>query len=189
MQRVLEAAEVLFAQADPESVSIRRIAELADVNHALIHRYFGTKDELLAAVLEREAVHFAGVVERAAGIDETARALFEALATREDFVTMLARATLSGHAATRRSFEAGALRSFVTKISDSDLPAGGTAGLDGPLDPRFAVAGYAALTLGWIVFREFLAAAVFIEPDELDTATESIRSLLDAIIASARSAD
>jgi AcrR family transcriptional regulator len=177
MRRVLEAARDLFTREDPNSVSIRAIADLAQVNHALVHRYFGTKDELLAMVLEQEAKHFAHVVEQTEGGPDAGRALFEAIMEREDFVIMLTRATLGGQSATRRSFEAGALRRLTAKVEHS----AGSA--EDALDPRYTVISYAALMLGWVVFRDFLTAATFIRPEEREAATDAVRSMLDRIIA------
>ena len=37
---------------------MRAIAERAGVNHALVHRYFGTKDELIGSVIDREVARF-----------------------------------------------------------------------------------------------------------------------------------
>jgi AcrR family transcriptional regulator len=176
-QRILAAARALFVEQDPESVPIRRIAEMANVNHALVHRYFGTKDKLLAAVLEQEAEFFAGVVDQYKGAGPAARALFDALLDRGDFVTMLTRATLSGRSATRRSFESGALHRLVAKLGDAE-PVGPV----GAGDPRHAVAAYAALMLGWSVFREFLAAAVFLDEEEMDGVTEHVRAAATSLL-------
>jgi AcrR family transcriptional regulator len=49
------AATELFAERPPGAVTIRQIAERAGVNHALVHRYIGTKEDLLRAVLEQNA--------------------------------------------------------------------------------------------------------------------------------------
>jgi AcrR family transcriptional regulator len=186
----------LFIQQDPESVPIRRIAEAANVNHALVHRYYGTKDELLAAVLEQEAEFFAAVVDDCADADTAALALFDALCDRGDFVTMLTRATLSGHAATRRSFESGALHRLVAKLGDGEggRPVDAEGGSDGtantattgdargPAGARHAVAAYAALILGWSVFQEFLAAAVFLDGDEVAEASDFVRATASSLL-------
>ncbi len=50
---VLDAADRLFASRRPSQVSVREIAELAGVNHALVHRHFETKDNLVREVLDR----------------------------------------------------------------------------------------------------------------------------------------
>mgnify|MGYP002757094261 CR=1 FL=1 len=50
--RILEAATELFAARSFESVTIRRIAGAAHVDPALVHHYFGSKEQLFDAVLE-----------------------------------------------------------------------------------------------------------------------------------------
>ncbi|MBX3286199.1 MAG: TetR/AcrR family transcriptional regulator [Actinobacteria bacterium] len=50
--KLLAAAVELFSEQGPASVSIRDIARHAGVNHGLIHRHFGSKDDLLAEAIE-----------------------------------------------------------------------------------------------------------------------------------------
>lgn len=54
-ERILDAAEALFAQSGFEAVTMRQIAKASDVDTALIHYYFGTKAGVIDAVLERRA--------------------------------------------------------------------------------------------------------------------------------------
>jgi AcrR family transcriptional regulator len=54
-EALLEAASLLFADHGPQATSVRQIAAEADVNHGLVHHYFGSKEALLQAVLERSA--------------------------------------------------------------------------------------------------------------------------------------
>ncbi|MBO6766108.1 TetR/AcrR family transcriptional regulator [Maricaulis sp.] len=54
-ERILDAAEALFAEAGFEAVSMRQIATESGVDTALIHYYFGTKAGVIDAVLERRA--------------------------------------------------------------------------------------------------------------------------------------
>src|SRR4051812_18429016 len=61
MAAVLDAAMTLFAARGPASVSVRDIAAAAGVNHALVHRHFGSKQAVLRAVLERAAYELAAV--------------------------------------------------------------------------------------------------------------------------------
>ena len=52
--RILDVAGRLFAQHGVNGVSIRKIAEEAGINHALIFRYFGSKDGLVTEILRRD---------------------------------------------------------------------------------------------------------------------------------------
>jgi AcrR family transcriptional regulator len=53
--RLLDSAEQLFAERGLDAVSGRDITELADANPAAIHYHFGSKQDLIAAILERRA--------------------------------------------------------------------------------------------------------------------------------------
>lgn len=49
---ILEAATDLFAERGPAATSIRDIAARCGVNHGLVFRHFGTKEQLVGAVLD-----------------------------------------------------------------------------------------------------------------------------------------
>lgn len=52
-EKILNAAEELFAQSSYDAVSIRRITQKADVKLALAHYHFGTKEALFDAIIKR----------------------------------------------------------------------------------------------------------------------------------------
>lgn len=54
-ERILDAAEHLFAHSGYDRISIRDITQRASVNLALVTYHFGTKDGLFEAVFERRA--------------------------------------------------------------------------------------------------------------------------------------
>ena len=56
---ILEAATDLFAERGPAATSIRDIAARSKVNHGLVFRHFGTKEQLVGAVAH--ALHQAGL--------------------------------------------------------------------------------------------------------------------------------
>lgn len=51
-ERILEAARAEFAQRGYDKTSVRGIAKAAGVDAALVHHYFGTKDEVFEAAVE-----------------------------------------------------------------------------------------------------------------------------------------
>ncbi|MER6100151.1 TetR family transcriptional regulator [Streptomyces sp. NPDC001728] len=51
-ERILEAARAQFAERGYDQTSVRGIAKAAGVDPALVHHYFGTKDEVFAASIE-----------------------------------------------------------------------------------------------------------------------------------------
>jgi AcrR family transcriptional regulator len=52
-ERILDAAERLFAEKGFEATSLRSITQEAGVNLAAVHYHFGSKERLIRAVLER----------------------------------------------------------------------------------------------------------------------------------------
>lgn len=53
--RLLDAAERLFAERGLDATSVRDITEVAGANTAAVHYHFGSKAELIKAILERRA--------------------------------------------------------------------------------------------------------------------------------------
>jgi len=54
-ERLLNAGEYLFAERGLDAVSVRDITEAAGANTAAIHYHFGSKPDLIAAILRRRA--------------------------------------------------------------------------------------------------------------------------------------
>jgi AcrR family transcriptional regulator len=51
-RRLMEAALQLVKERPFSEVSVRNIADVADVNHGFVHTWFGSKNDLLAAVIQ-----------------------------------------------------------------------------------------------------------------------------------------
>jgi len=75
--RILEAARAEFAARGYDKTSIRGVARAADVDAALVHHYFGTKDEVFAAAVE---VSFEPALDLPAILDGPSEDLGERLA-------------------------------------------------------------------------------------------------------------
>ena len=54
-ERILDAAEALFAREGFNGVSMKDIAQAADADASLLHYYFASKAGLYSAVIERRA--------------------------------------------------------------------------------------------------------------------------------------
>ena len=61
-QTLLEAAEKLFIEKGFDGAKTTEIAKLAGVNHALLHYYFRTKENLFNCVFERIATQLVGLL-------------------------------------------------------------------------------------------------------------------------------
>src|SRR5437764_10365924 len=72
---VLEAATDLFAERGPAATSIRDIAARSKVNHGLVFRHFGAKEQLVGAVLDHLGETLSGLLHSDAPADVVERAL------------------------------------------------------------------------------------------------------------------
>lgn len=52
-KRIVEVATQLFAQEGVEGVGLRKIAAVAGINHAMIIRYYGSKEALVTEILHQ----------------------------------------------------------------------------------------------------------------------------------------
>ena len=69
--RILAAAEALFAEHGFAGVGVRQIAASAGVNGAMIHYYFGNKENLYVAVIENAASTVRGLIAEATASAQT----------------------------------------------------------------------------------------------------------------------
>ncbi len=150
---LIEAATTLFAERGPGAVSVRDVAAQAGVNHGLVHRHFGSKEALVTAVLDHLVTELREAL--AAQASANPEELFDAVAVREDYWRVLARALLDGH---------------TDWLADGSFPviAKGIEGVEAlkqngdlapDLDAQAVVATFVAVGLGWLVFEPFIAAA------------------------------
>jgi AcrR family transcriptional regulator len=177
--RILDAAERLFADRGPVSVSIRDIAAEAGLPHSAIYRYFEGKDEVLRQVLargrrrqiehEREGRHSGRTTEGALEwIMEHNRAYF----------MLVARLAVEGETTTSLGLDPG---ENVTRRSLEVLQDGTTAfELRTDHDPRMVVAAVTALALGYVMSEEWVLDSIGMH----DCDREEVRAAIDAILAS-----
>jgi AcrR family transcriptional regulator len=138
---LLDAAEAELAEVGVKAASVRRIAARAGVNHGLVHRHFGAKDQLVAAVLDRLASQVAG------GLDHiTAHDLLDPAGPFARHLRVLARAALD-------DVDLGGLQSSHP-VADHLV-----ARLGGNADARVAAARLMALAFGLHLFGPFIAEA------------------------------
>jgi AcrR family transcriptional regulator len=67
-ERILDTACTLFYQRGVRAVGVDLVVEKAGVAKTSLYRHFGTKDDLIAAFLEREDADFWGTWDRVAGL-------------------------------------------------------------------------------------------------------------------------
>jgi AcrR family transcriptional regulator len=144
---ILEAATDLFAERGPAATSIRDIAARSNVNHGLVFRHFGTKEQLVGAVLD----HLGANLSELLGTDAPAGVLDSSLDRQ---MRVMARTVLDG-------YQAGQLQKRFPNIAT--LLDGVRPLYDDEVDARLAVANALALQFGWRLFAPILRSATGIE--------------------------
>ncbi|MBL8777248.1 MAG: TetR/AcrR family transcriptional regulator [Acidimicrobiales bacterium] len=156
MEAVSAAATDLFAERGPDAVTVREVADRAGVNHALIHRHFGTKEELLRVVLSGAIERMASVAQHTTNTGEDIREVVGAMQREEPAIRLLGWAILAGYPIEQIWPEYPAFQKVQTVLSDEQERSGGRGDRE---DPRVVVATGTALLFGWILFRPFLERA------------------------------
>ncbi|MCV7401931.1 helix-turn-helix transcriptional regulator [Mycobacterium fragae] len=144
---VLAAAVELFAERGPAATSIRDVAARSKVNHGLVFRHFGTKEQLVGAVLDYMGVRMIELLDAGAPDDEVERAL-------DRHMRVMARTLLDGYPAGELQTRFPTMALLLDQVRPRH---------DSDLDARLAVANAVALQLGWRLFAPFLRSAAGIE--------------------------
>jgi AcrR family transcriptional regulator len=159
MAALIDAAAELFAEQGPAAVSVRAVAARAGVNHGLVHRHFGTKEDLQRAVFDHLAERIARSAAEHMGTDAgdpaaVLRSALQAVTDEPHYVRALARALLDGEPdAMQTRFPV--LERLLAEVRAMQR----RGGLDASLDARMLVAALGALGLGWLVFEPYLLRA------------------------------
>lgn len=155
MASIVRAASKLFSEHGTEAVSVRRIAASAGVSHTLVHKYFGTKEDLVRAVMgARDDVYarsLSEVPDDREALRETTRAV---LRSREQLRTTMY-AALEGRSAAEVGGSWPAMTAFMERFAGGPSSGRGEAGATA-VDPRMVAAALAALLLGWNALEDVL---------------------------------
>lgn len=159
----LTAAAELFAERGPTATSIRDIAARSKVNHGLIYRHFGTKEQLVGAVLDHLGARLTDLLDG----DGPAGEIEENM---DQHMRVMARALLDG-------YPIGQLQTRfpgVTRLLGEVLPR-----FEDERSGRLAVANAVALQLGWRFFEPFLRSSAGLDP----ISDSDVRAAVNAEIA------
>jgi AcrR family transcriptional regulator len=174
---LIATAATLFAERGPAAVSLRDVATAADVNLGLIHRYIGSKEDLLAAVLAARPgmAPLQTYAERSPV--EVVEALIRAAFTPAPYMTLFLRAGLDGYDVKRlqRDFP---LILTVAKSVRRDLPR---------RDADLRVALLTATVFGWYALGPIVLDILGqdnLTPDEVAT---TLRPAIEALLAASPS--
>ncbi len=182
---LVDAAATLFAERPSGRVTVREIAARADVNATFVHRYFGTKMNLMRAAMEQSQRAIAARVDEVADVRGDIDVVFRELLGQKEFIAVLARASLDG---VLPEFPAGypTMTALRRRIEDArGVTPGGPDAPPSAHDPRVVVACLGALTLGYGVFERFVRRGTGLDTVPDDQVEGAILDVLRAIVADA----
>ena len=147
-ESILDAAVKLMSERGNTDVALREIAREANVNHGLVHRHFGTRHDVLIAVLQRHSEIGANFLRDTDDIDAAIDKLW-AHPNMIESSKLVASALLGG--VESETIAAGHAFRRLEQLLEDDDPEGA--------DKRAATAvAISCLILGWGIFGDYLTA-------------------------------
>jgi len=184
---LIHATAALLAERSSGHVTVRDIAARAGVNPTLIHRYFGTKHNLMQAAIESAQGRMAVSVEQMSDVVEGAAGVVHAVLEEKEFVAGLARATLDGvldDLPSGNPVMAGLVERFAAEFERR--------GTGGEREARVLVACLGSAAVGYALFGDFIRRGTGLDGEPLaQVEAELVKRLQDlarAALGSAASA-
>ena len=174
VEAILRAAEKLLPKHNPADISLRQIADAANVNYSLIHRYFGTKESVITIAHERILQKVRAEFSPIDQIDGNVAALFKISGKNVSRRSLLARAMLNGA-------DPRLIRHHFPIMQDLvDLLRKKKTGTKCPSehDPELLAAFFAGSTLGWFFFEPFLLASTGLDKKDKEEIHREIAEML-----------
>lgn len=175
---LIQAVLEMLTEEGPSTLSAREVAARAGVNHGLVHRYFGSRQGLIDAAVERLAVDIHAGDPGSPGMSAPA---FRYLRRHPHLARLVARACLDDHGALMA-------RAAPTPERLADIVAPIQAlldrmGLGATLDAHVVNGLASAAFLGWFAFRPLLESG-FGLPEDADDQLETALARIDALVGS-----
>ncbi len=150
-------------------ISIRQIAERANLPHSVIGRYFGSKDELIRSAIDSTLPADREAAEQFDTAQQAAQATFDSGSERPERIRILAQLLQAGMDPRDIRAEAPLMTSLV-KLIEEDQPT--------HADPRIIAAAIGALSMGWVLTEEYLVDHTGLDVLDRDAVRQQVRELV-----------
>lgn len=188
---ILEAARELFAERGVKAVRVRDIAHDAGVTHALVHRYFGSKEDIVGEIIRRE-VAAAGARASASGtspenvgtIEGLRDILRYGLVEMSTTIRLITRAELSGLEPEKFLEGQGRLLGMLKDWIAGQQAMSSKERKDLP-DPALASATIGASIFALVSMSPWLMTAVGLKPEDYEARREEVVDVLVGMAAHA----
>jgi TetR/AcrR family transcriptional regulator, repressor for neighboring sulfatase len=172
---ILKATEGLLPKHNPTEISLRQIADAANVNYSLIHRYFGTKESVIMAAHERMLSKVGEQFSTVDRLDGNIGVLFKISGENVSRRTLLARAMLDGADPHLIRHHFPIMQQLIEllrkKKSRTKRPT--------EYDAETLAAFFAASALGWFFFEPFLLASTGLDKKDKKSVHRQITEMLE----------
>lgn len=159
---ILDAAQELFAARGFNAVTVRDIAERADVSHALVHQYVGSKEDIFRAVLaSNDHVIASAALDRPDLAGSVSLMMRQGLSGQgRTHALLVARSALSGVHYDRTDGRFESMERLVELAEEAAASASPDERAQKDLDPRLVVACVVSLFIGWAAAEPWVRSAV-----------------------------
>ena len=177
IEAILQATEKLLAKHSPTEISLRQIAKSANINHSLIHRYFGTKENVILAVHERIIDKLGAQFSAIDSLDGNVERLFEINEKNPSRRILLARAMLDGADPHLIRHHFPIMHQFIELLKKKKLEAAEPTAYDAETVAAFL----AGAVMGWFLYEPFLLASTGLEQRDKNKVHSQIIEILEKI--------
>ena len=150
-EALIEAAAALASERGSGRVTVRDIAARAGVNATFVHRYYGSKQNLMRAAVKRAQERLAMRIEEVPDVVEGAAAIVHATLQERELIATLTRAALDGVFA-----DIPASNPAMTILVERFRKEAADHGRGGRHDPRIVVACLSAATVGYALLGDYI---------------------------------
>jgi AcrR family transcriptional regulator len=175
---ILDATEKLLLKKSPNRITVREIAETANIKHPLIYRHFGTKDAVIVAVHARGIAKTQRKVAGVKDLEGNVATFFEAVKKNKFRLVALSRAMIDGVNPRAVQSQFPVIRHFLEllekRYAETDS--------ESKFDAEMMTAIIGATALGWFLYEPFLLAAMDLEDKNKDELHAKVVEILEEII-------
>jgi len=165
-------------------VTTRDIAARAGVQQSLIHRHFGTKQDLVREVVATIALRYTAVV-ASAGDDVVAgfdRAFDFTLAEGSGPLDLVAAVNKERAGQSSQAFPGAAVHLTQLRTAMQRQSRRAVSSSTPPIDPRFVGAAAMAFSSGWAAMEDWLCAAFELDDMPRDEVRAQMRAILEDLV-------
>ena len=175
---ILDATERLLLKKSPNKITVREIAEAANIKHPLIHRHFETKEKVILAVHARRIADIEKRVEKIEDVEGNIATFFEAVKKIKFRRIALARAMMDGVSPRAIQTEFPVMKlilELIRKKFDEK-------NFDTKFSPEIVTAVLSATALGWFLYEPYLITSMDLEEKTGDELDRTVVDVLEELV-------